>query len=941
LGRAGVKSEEEKAAAPPVSGLVGDPAAGVPSPELRKPSLAREFLTSDFRRQAIDLPLIAGGIVAGGAVAGPGGAAVGAGLTMTAGNLINAYIDQQLEGTQVDYSRKAVVKDAAWNIGMNLGFDALLSYMPAVIGFEGARASVKEGERATGMVLRDRQEYLAKSAAERETTERALQEKHLERVTPQARQELLYRETGGMEPPGPYGATPARAGAAAAPEQGPVLGSNIEGPTQDALIQQGGLRGTYYNIRKGTFKTLGDMYQTLMGGEVKTQIGEDVRKDVLGDVADTVKNQGLYAKETRAKFKGGVPRLISLTKRVLRDKDRFPLDEADMANIGQKDREMMDEASGLSELAMPSDVEHPILGIDPKTGTSITTRTVKAKPTTIGDLYYMMRLARKTAAEAPDAESARVADSLSKSYEQALEKAGVSKDKLKQLKILNNNYRSAMLDFPWEVGEQVSKGKNPMEISDALFSDPQRTARIFRNASTEQRAMLKENFGNWGSRNWNKMIPSDVATNPAHAEELARHYGDVFGKDSPFAKPKSLAYIRTQLEHLDAVPGAKAEFERGFDEDIAKEAHEAAGRDAKFGLGLLRKLGPVGHDTARAVEAAKTPEEAAKIVDDYFNKMSPRDFRRLIGEKESVLFPGKMVGNQMGMTPVSEEAGVGPYAMYMIKRQGAWPWFVGTAILSGLPSQFAHVSPFWGMVAAGSTLFAGRRSMQGVIVKGLTSETWEPIMSNLSNGAYRASGNSVAKALMYQATQHAIKYGVPIPGTDIRTPGIGSNIEPEPDLNYEDLTPVDVGDEDKTTSMIDKSNIGPMARDVERKQATQIATERGRQDSGHIDQVQELHSQVAQGEVPDIHQDLASGRLSNEEVRKMLADRPRDPSALFHGMNLADAVDAFSKGTDMEKSLSLQALAQKIQNEGQNLQPVQRRALMAQLQRALGESQAA
>jgi hypothetical protein len=61
---------------------------------------------------------------------------------------------------------------------------------------------------------------------------------------------------------------------------------------------------------------------------------------------------------------------------------------------------------------------------------------------------------------------------------------------------------------------------------------------------------------------------------------------------------------------------------------------------------------------------------------------------------------------------------------------------------------------------------------------------------------------------------------------------------------------------------------------------------------------------------------------------------------MFANLSLPDALEAFSKGTDDEKSLGLTALAQKIQNEGKNLQPAQRRAVMAQLRRALTSDQA-
>jgi len=907
------------------------PSEGPPKP-LPEAEISKEGLiarTAEYRRPLIDLPLTYGGGVLGAMTPYPGGAAVGAGTGSTIGNVINAYIDS-LGGARVDLSPKAIGEDWLINTGANLLTEGAIKSVPTVSGWRQAEQSVKDAERTYGMVMRDRQEYIARTAAEREEAAKKLEQQELEKAAPGFREKALTRATG---------ATPESAGQAAVADMGPVLGSNIEGPTQEEVIKQGGLRGTYYRIRKGTFDTLGKMYDDLMtpllktrdvdGNLVSIKIPEPEREGVLQDVRNEFNSQRGYAKETKGRFKGEVPRLFSFTKRLLRE----DLDDEDFKNIGQAGRQLIDERSGLSELELPPpDPNRPIAGIDPTTGTSIT-KPAQVKPISRGDLYYMLRMARHAAATAPDAESAKAADLLAKSYEQALEKSGIPQETLTKLKVLNTNYRAAILDFPWEVGDKVSEGKNLIEISDAMFSDPQRAARIFRNASTQERALLKENWGNWGFRNWKKMFPPSAADNPAEAEDLAKAYRSIVGPDSPLAKPKSISFTAAQLQHLEDFPKDADVFWHGVDEQLKTMATDAAKRDAEFGLGLLRKMGPVGADTARAVEAAKTPEEAATIVDEYFNKMSPGYFRKLVGEKER--FRGRLVGEEMATGPAPSIKSIGPYTEFMVKRAGAWPWYlmtVGAGVAQG------HIGPYWPIILAGSSAMTARRAFQGYLVKAMVSESpmSQAIVSAMSNGAYFLAGNQVAKTLMYQATQHAIKYGIPVPGTDLTTPSIGDPVEPEPEVNPYTLEPI----EPDKTSMIDPKNIGPMAKEVERKQATQMASERGRQDSTHVDKVQDLHMQVASGEVPDVHRDLSSGRLSNDEVRQMLADKPRDPSAMFQGMSLADALHAFSLGTDMEKSLSLAALAQKIQNEGQNMKPEQRRAVMAQLQKALGESAA-
>ena len=95
-------------------------------------------------------------------------------------------------------------------------------------------------------------------------------------------------------------------------------------------------------------------------------------------------------------------------------------------------------------------------------------------------------------------------------------------------------------------------------------------------------------------------------------------------------------------------------------------------------------------------------------------------------------------------------------------------------------------------------------------------------------------------------------------------------------INPLEPTPADVEDLEGDTPPGPTSMNTGAAKEVDRQQATQIATERGRQDPTHLDMIEDLHSQVASGQVPDVHQDLSTGRVSNEELAKML--KPTDPA---------------------------------------------------------------
>ena len=172
------------------------------------------------------------------------------------------------------------------------------------------------------------------------------------------------------------------------------------------------------------------------------------------------------------------------------------------------------------------------------------------------------------------------------------------------------------------------------------------------------------------------------------------------------------------------------------------------------------------------------------------------------------------------------------------------------------------LSPFYGLLAAVGAGAAGKRAIQASVIRSLTSDFGDTTMSALYNRSWQQLGRTLVNSTATDLTNRALMQ---------REPG---QLTPQPRPEPE-------------------KKIGPMSRDIERKQARQIATERGREDPTHVDQIQDLNRQVASGDTPDIHHDLNSGRLSYNEVQKLVQPRPADPSALFQGMNLADAVDAF------------------------------------------------
>jgi hypothetical protein len=875
---------------------------GIAPPELKERTTLRELAQSPWRRPAIDVPLTIGGDIAGRRVGMP---RVGATIGHGTGDVINALIDHYVEGRPIDLSTRAIIVNGVLDYASMLGMDKAIDFLPNIIGATEAGKSLDEGVAQGLIAQREWQQRVRQEAVKRGIEAEKSGRSMLEEAEPGARKEALTRATGVTEE---------QAGAAMMPKSGVSPGGEVKGPLPVELQKQKTARDTYYNIVGRVKDAYGKMYDKLLGDYTKIELPDAAlkpqeRAEILADVQKAKDLQVAYKNQEYLKgYKGDVPRLIAMTKKLLHE----PLspEENDIITGGKGRVFVSDADKTLDEfIETPNDI--------PGVGTM--TRTPK-KPDTVGYLLALLRFSRRAAANAPDAVSAEAAESIGRAYEDALEKAGLPRQKLIDLKALNQDYRSMNLDFTRKIGSDVSGGQNVVDISDAYFSHPQTVKRLLDNATPAEKETLKENFGLWGFRYPTKMVPKEAYNNPALAKQLADAYAQI-NPDSILGNPKGLMYVSGELNNMAAAPNKLNEFAQGAMEEFQRQVTQGAIEDKKFAIPLLRKLGPVGEDVLRKVQLAKTPEEAAEIADKFFSSMDQKTLRKLIGQKETMgLLGGQLVGRQMGVVAQPGEAAPMSYLARMATKPGAWPWYVLTAILTG--AQYGHPSGYFEMLSAISTPLALRRSFQGLIVKGLASDNWRPILSSLSNGSYRIMGNQIVRGVLRDTATQWMKKGFTVPGTEIEVPGVGDPLSPEPDVEPKSF------------------DFGPMSQVIERKQAQQIATERGRQDPTHVDQIQELNKQVATGATPDIHQDLSTGRLSNTEVARMLKDRPSDPSAFFQDMNLPDAMEAFAKGTPDEKSLTLAALAQKIQNEGKDMQPAQRRAVMAQLQRALGEDAA-
>jgi hypothetical protein len=823
--------------------------------------------------------------------------AIGAyGLTTT--NYINSTIDHYTKGTPLSPGGRDLVWDFVKNYAGYLTMDGITNYaIPWLTGTKTARGTIEANKNLYG---EQRKEFLDRAANQIQDVQARVEQqrgKLGESLVDRYHQEVVTGATGAT----PQTTAKAKAGGA---DYGPVPNAGIQGPTQDAVIHEKGLRGTYYGIQKRVFEGLGKGYDELLTPELTTtELPTDLakREQVLQPVADQVTKNAAYRKENYLRYKGDVPKLFVKVKKILRlalDPDEELLDAGGAGNVRiDKPDPVTGKTTSDQVFVMPDG----------------TVRKVKQKPGTIGELYNLLRFARRTAAEAPDKISATAADDIGNGLIQALHNAGMPEDTWLALRAHDAQYRKAILDFPGEVSHGVSAANDRVAIGDQFFSRPDTYRRLVEStANDDERRILKENWGVWATDNPKKVWP----TTEQDAIVKATANSKLF-PGTPLANPKTLMFDGSQIEMLRNTPAVQNEFRQGMLSVLQDEAEKGAQADKAEAIRLWNKMGPVGAQKIREINAIRDPLQAAKLADDFFGKMDANQLDQLTQQ-----FTYQTVRHRKAYAHLrrpedvttGKPAGPGPWMMHLMNKSAMIPAYAATV---GLSYGLGHNPAFYEVMLAGTVGIAARESWVGWLTEMMAHPDFAPLQSSLANNNFYRLGTIVMKNKLRTATakgQLGELFSAPPQPQGTPTP------ESEP----------------QKTSM----NFGPMFNDLERKQATQIATERGRQDPTHIDQVQDLHSQVASGGTPDIHRELASGRLSNEEVIKMVKPAPTDPSAMFANLSLPDALEAFSKGTDDEKSLGLTALAQKIQNEGKNLQPAQRRAVMAQLRRALTSDQA-
>jgi len=462
-----------------------------------------------------------------------------------------------------------------------------------------------------------------------------------------------------------------------------------------------------------------------------------------------------------------------------------------------------------------------------------------------------------------------------------------------ELKALNRQYWDHRKHFPFEFERKVRQAARPADAYAHAFDDPERMLDIINMApDKETKGRIAQYFSDYSrSEQFKNLKPED-------AQSLRKLFGNTV-----LSKPESLVYEaeaeknlarlfrnspNSKVRYDAAIAAAKQRMQDNFDSQVLKEAD----RDSQH-------MGVVGADIRRQI-AATPPEQRAKKALELMEKAASAENQQMAG-----------VAAIQGYDK--------PTAFY--RRWNRWGqrylMITGISIPMGASPRFAEI---------------GAAAYGAIVVREQLANAWKnaykdpeealKLYNALINPGKPGSLDRIADAVIRAEIMRAAITGP----SAFQSPS-------EPKIHMDIIkSPEEMRGEEKPK----KEGPGPMSQAIERKTAEAIATDRGKQDVAHVENIQDLNMQIASGKVPNIHRALSAGRLSTGEVRKMLDSTPTNAGDIFEAMSLDDAFEAFSRGGEDEKAVALPALAQKLQNEGQNLPPEQRRVLMAKLRTSLG-----
>lgn len=236
-------------------------------------------------------------------------------------------------------------------------------------------------------------------------------------------------------------------------------------------------------------------------------------------------------------------------------------------------------------------------------------------------------------------------------------------------KKIQAEYRDHRLHFPYKFEDAIQGTARPVDTANQIFAEPERALDLANLSNEAEKQDMRQLYGQWIAENGTKAVtkeqqpflsklyPNSPLAKPdawVYLDKAEQHLGDVF-ENAPLARKKFLASLENQRAQLLA--------------DNSKESVDIARK-------LAKTLGPTGDRILAKIDAAKTPEEQAKIAYQEFGALRPSEEGQATGVK-AIQTASTPQGGLMGRLKHRAE-------IYGILALSGRPYFVKLATVLGV-----------------------------------------------------------------------------------------------------------------------------------------------------------------------------------------------------------------------------------------------------------------
>jgi hypothetical protein len=453
-------------------------------------------------------------------------------------------------------------------------------------------------------------------------------------------------------------------------------------------------------------------------------------------------------------------------------------------------------------------------------------------------------------------------------------------------KQLRAQYRGFKTDFGPDFFRAIGKTSEPSDAMSALFKNPQRALQVATGANAEEKATLRDLYGDAVNRG---VLTPEKEQAPALK---------AMGFSGPLAKPDAWIYEQKAVPKLadlfENAPAARQKYIAAV-QDAASKAREASAKEVvKEARTQAKTLGPTGQRIIAAINAAKTPQEQADIATKAF-----------IG-----LNPDQAVG---ALKRAQKDAFIKAVQNAKPNQKGFYGYMIRRAMYTSLaaPPLLMMGHPYYAELAAITGVPVGVKEMMSAAYR------YSLRSPEAATAFYNAIANPGTPSSLQTIARMAVDASISDATSQLGKSAAGISLE-------KPVAPAPL-----------RTGPGPLARAIEDKRAQTIAGARGANSPTRIDRISELDKGVAGGDTPNVTDDLKTGRLSTRDVRKIVEGHKPSVMAMFDGLSIPDSIAAFADATPEEQQAALPALANKINQEGKGMQPQERQAMLAQLKKAM------